>query len=81
MEDTRSLQKPGQTLADVAQLVGALPHKLQGGRFDSWSGHMPRLWVWSRVLGAVKDNRSMFLSHEDVSLPLFLPLFPSLEYQ
>ena len=27
----------------------ALPHKLKGPRFDSWSGHMPGLWVQSQV--------------------------------
>ena len=30
------------------------------------------------LLGPVRDNRLMFLSHIDVSLPLFLPLFPPL---
>ena len=30
-------------------------------------------------LGAWRGNRSMFLSHINVSLPLFLPPFPSLK--
>ena len=32
-------------LAGVAQLVGALSPRLQGCGFDTWAGHMPRLWV------------------------------------
>ena len=38
--------KKENALDGVAQLVGALSRKLQGHRFDSWSGHMPGVWVW-----------------------------------
>ena len=41
--------------------------KPKGCRFDSQSGHMPGLRVWSPVR-----------THTDVSLPLFLPPFPAL---
>ena len=33
----------------VAQLVGALSHTPKGCRFDPWSGHIPKLWLWSSV--------------------------------
>ena len=44
--------------------------------FSSWLGHVPGLWVRSLVRACVKDNKLMFLSPIDVSLPL-IP-FPSL---
>ena len=34
--------------------------------------------AWSAFGAYVRSNRSMFLSHMDVSFPLFLPPFPSL---
>ena len=46
----------------------------KGCQFDSWSGHMPRLWVWSPVGACMRGNWSMALSHISASLPLFLPL-------
>ena len=70
-------QKWRCTLAGVAQLVGASSCKLEGCRFDSRSGHMPRLQVWSPVGARTRGNRSMFLSHIDVFLPLSFSL-PSL---
>ena len=33
----------------VAQLVGALIHAPKDCRLNSWSGHIPRLWVQSPV--------------------------------
>ena len=36
--------------------------------FDSWSGHLPRLWVLSLAGARAGGNWSMFLSHMDVSL-------------
>ena len=68
----------GAIEACVAQLVGALSHKQKGYRFESWSGHMPGLWVWSPVGVRMRSNWSIFLSHIDVSLPLFHPPFLSL---
>ena len=46
--------------------------KVEGHRFGSWSGPMPGLQVWSPAGVRTGSNRSMFLSHTDVSLPLFL---------
>ena len=45
--------------------------KPKGHRFDSRSGHMPRLLVQSPVGAHIRGNQSMFLSHIDVSLPSF----------
>ena len=50
--------------------------RLKGWQFDSQSGHMPGLWARSSVAGMQEANWSMFLSHIDVSLPLFLLLSP-----
>ena len=33
----------------VVQLVGALSQGPKGHEFNSWSGHVPRLWVWSQL--------------------------------
>ena len=60
-------------LAGVAQLVRPSSHKVKGCWFNSWTGHMPELQV-----GSLVGVHAMFLSHTDVSLPLFLPPFPSL---
>ena len=65
----------GRALVGGAQLVGALPYRSKGHRFDSQSKHMPGLRVWSLVGAPTIGNRSMFLSHVDVSLPP-LPLKP-----
>ena len=63
----------------MAQLVGhRSSHRPKGHWFDTWSGHMSGLWVWSLVAGGVQkaaDGRfslaSMFLSLSP-SLPLSL---------
>ena len=60
-------------LASVAQLVAVLPSKWKGYRYNSQSGHMPRLWVQSLVRACTKGNQEMFLSHI-VSLSLSLSL-------
>ena len=60
------------TLASMAQVVGALSHRPKGHKFNSQSGHMPRLWVQSPVRAHITGNQSMFLS-----LSLLSP-FPSL---
>ena len=52
--------------------------KAKGRWLNSQSDHMPGLWVWSPVGAHVRGNRLMFLSHTDVSLPLFLSPFLSL---
>ena len=49
----------------------------KGCSFDSWSGYMSRLWVWSPVGVHTKGNQSMFLSllsRIDVSFFLCSPL-------
>ena len=51
--------------------------KLKVCQVDSASGHMPALWVRSPVGAPVRGNWLMFLSHIDVSPPLFIPPFPS----
>nr|KAF6355307.1 hypothetical protein mMyoMyo1_011478 [Myotis myotis] len=72
-------KKAVHALTSVAQLVGASSCALKGGRFKSWSGHIPRFWFnpWSVCVGG---NQSMFLScidishiHVSLSLSLFLP--------
>ena len=55
---------PGQG----AQLVGALPHTPKGCVLDPWSGHIPRLWVWSLVRAHVGGNQLMLLFHVNISL-------------
>ena len=49
-------------LANVAQLVGASSNKPKGHRFDSRSGHIPRLRVQSLVWECTRENQSVFLS-------------------
>ena len=48
----------------------ASSHKAKGCRFNSWSGHMPGLWVRAPYGACTRSNQLMFLSHVDVSLPL-----------
>ena len=55
----------------VAKLVGMSSHKPKGCRFNSWSGHMPRLWVWSLV-GAHTELINWYFSLPLMSLSLFL---------
>ena len=69
----RTLKKEGNTLTRVAQLVGCHSATAKGFWFDSWSGHMPGLPVQYLVGVCTRGNRSMFLSHMGVSLPLSLP--------
>ena len=66
-------EKFKRALTSMAQLVGVSSHKPKGHRFDSQSGHMPRLWVRSLVGACVRGNQLMFLSHINGSLPLSLP--------
>ena len=46
--------------------------------FDSQSGPVPALWARPPRWGRARGNQSMYLSHIDVFLPLFLPHFPAL---
>ena len=55
-----------------------LYHRAKGHQFYSWSEHMLGLQVWSLVGAHMRGNQSMFLSHIDVSFPLFLPPSPCL---
>ena len=61
---------PLTALASVAQLVGALSHNSKGLRFDSLSGHMPRLQVWSLVGVHTGGNQWIFLTWMFLSLSL-----------
>ena len=60
-------------LTGVAKLIGHHPanQKVMHG-FDSWLGHIPRLWVCSLVRVYMKDNWLMFLSYISPSLLLSL---------
>ena len=50
-----------------------LSHKAKGCLFNSQSGHMSRLWVWSPVGVHMGGKQSMFLPHIDVDLFLSFP--------
>ena len=63
----KSLWSPGQ----VAQLVGGLSHTPKCYRLDSWSGHLPRLWLRSPVGAHTAGSWSLFLSY--INVPLSLP--------
>ena len=74
LKSSRSMGKdPGR----CGSVDWALPCNAKGHPFDSWSEHMPGLRVCSLVGAHTRDNRSMFLSHISVSLPLSIPPFPS----
>ena len=76
--DTDYFKSNFSVLARVALLVGTSSHTLKCG-FDSWLWHTPGLGTGQAPqFGCGRDNQSIFLSDMDVSLPLFLPLFPSL---
>ena len=81
--NSKLLNEPFQihvhTLAGVAQVDQASSSKPKSDGFDSWSQYMPGLWVQSLVGVYARCNQSVFLSHIDDSLPLFLPPFSSLE--
>lgn len=49
-------------LASVAQSVGESSCTQKDGRFDSWSGYIPRLWARSPVGGHAGANSQIFLS-------------------
>ena len=66
--EVKGQKPPGLALASVAQLVEASSSKPKGLRFDSWSGHIPGLRVWSPVGVCMRGNQSMLLS-----LPPSLP--------
>ena len=63
-------------LARIIQLVGASFHTPKGWGFDSWSGHITRLWVQSPVGVHMGGKQSMPLS---LSPPLPLPIPLSLK--
>ena len=65
-------------LAGVAQWIECQSLNQKAHWVDSQAGHMPGLWAWCPVGGVVRSNLSMYLSHIDISLPLFLPPFLSL---
>ena len=49
----------------------------RGRWFGSQSGHMPGMWARTPSWACAGSNLLMFLVHISVSLPLFLPSFPS----
>ena len=55
-------------------MVRASPHKPKGLRFNSWSRHMCRLWVWSLVGACETKLIYVSLSHRCFSLSLLLSL-------
>ena len=63
----------------VAHLVGVVSHATKRCGFDSQSGDILRLWVWSLIGASTRSNQSMFLYHINVSLSLLTttPLSPS----
>ena len=63
-------------LASVAPLSGAASHRRKGRVFDSWAGHILRLWIrsWSR-----RQPIDVSLSHKCFFLPLSVPLSKSYE--
>ena len=67
--------KTGFALARVAHLVGPCPAN-QRSWFNSWSGHVLGLWVWSSVGVHTRGNQLMFLT--SMFLLIFLPPVPSL---
>ena len=73
LEPKKKLSGPGQ----VAQLVGAFSRITKGCRFDSQSGHIPRLRVQSLFGAHMGGKRPKFLSHKDVSLSLSPTSLPS----
>ena len=70
------LLKRFQPLAGVAQLVGASPHRPKVCRFDSGSGHIPRLQVQLPVRVPTRSNHQCF-SILSLSLSLSLSLPPT----
>ena len=68
-------EKKCQIIA-LARWLGGLkaPYTPKHCRFDSQSGHIPRLQVQSLVRVHTRGNQSMFLSHINVFLSPFLSL-------
>ena len=65
-------QNTERVLAGVAQLVGHCP--VNCCRFNSQSGHMPRLWVWAPVRDAYERQPiAVSLSHQCSSPTFSLP--------
>ena len=56
-EGTRKLPGPGW----CGSVGWASSWKAKGHWFNSKSGHMSALWVWSSVMVHMRGNRSMFL--------------------
>ena len=51
----------------------ALSHKVEGHWFDSWSGHMPGLWVRSPVSVHMRNDQCFSLTSMLLFLSFFLP--------
>ena len=62
-----------------AQLLGGSSRTPQSCRFSSRSGHKARMHVSSLAVARVGGDRSIFLSHIDVSLLLSVPVLLSLK--
>ena len=56
--------------------LGVVPQNEKSGQLLFRSGHMPGLQVRSPVGVHREGSQLMFLSHIDVSFPLFLPSLP-----
>ena len=57
--------------SQVAQLVGVLSHRPKVLKFDSWSGHIPKLWVQSIPGWSTYERQPI-----NVCLSLPLPTLP-----
>ena len=75
LEDISSVINLCFHLASVAQLIRVWSHnQKEGCGFNSQSGHIPTLWVWSPVLIHTRVNQLMLFPHITLSLsPFSLP--------
>ena len=67
------ITSPGQ----CGSVGWVLSYRVKGRWFDSWSGHMPGLWVRCLVGARMRGDGLMFLSYTVVSLSFSLPSLPS----
>ena len=82
LSDTCVYTVPVKSIKDSPDRCGSVggmsSHKAKAHWVEFQSEHMPELRVLSPFGAYARGNQSTFLSHINVSLPLFLPPFPSL---
>ena len=77
LEEMDQFLKKYKQLPWLVWLSGlGIVRKSKGHRFDSRSGHVPGLWARSPA-GTMREATGQYFSNTGVSLPLFLPPFPS----